>query len=364
MRISLRKRLAASGRTSLYLDIYANGKREYQYLNLFLEPIKTPIDRKQNRETLQLAEAIKAQKLVDAQNGMYGFKKVGTNGDKDFLAYFKKLADDRYNSIGNYGNWLSAYTHFKNFTNDKCQFKDIDQDFIERFKYYLLNNGISRGGVKIAQNSAHSYFNKFRAVLNSAFETKLIEDNPAKRVRGIKQDETKREYLTFEEVKQLAEMDCRYPSLKNAFLFSVLTGLRWSDIDKLLWSEIEYSEKTGWSIVFKQKKTKEQEYLPMTEQARELLGQKGNSEYKVFNGLKYSAYMNVELSRWIMKAGITKNITFHCARHTHATLLLSNGVDIYTVSKLLGHKQVKTTQLYGKIIDEKKIEAVNRLPRF
>ena len=64
----------------------------------------------------------------------------------------------------------------------------------------------------------------------------------------------------------------------------------------------------------------------------------------------------------MLKAGITKNITFHCARHTHATLLLTNGVDIYTVSKLLGHKEIKTTQVYARIIDEKKKEAVNKIP--
>src|ERR1041385_202252 len=116
-------------------------------------------------------------------------------------------------------------------------------------------------------------------------------------------------------------------------------------------------------IVFKQKKTKQQEYLPITEQARELLGERGIPEERVFTGLKYSAYVNVELQRWVMKAGITKRITFHCARHTHATLLLSNGVDIYTVSKLLGHKQISTTQIYGKIIDQKKIEAINLLPK-
>src|SRR6185369_9599090 len=191
---------------------------------------------------------------------------------------------------------------------------------VEGFRDYLLYGNITKSKTKLAQNSAHSYFNKFKAALNKAFASKLIEDNPAKRVKGIQADESKREYLTFEEVKRLSETDCRYPYLKNAFLFSVLTGLRWSDINKLLWSEIQHSDKNGWAIIFRQKKTKEQEYLPMTEQARELLGTEGNPEGRIFTGLKYSAYMNVELTRWIMKAGITKNITFHCARHTHATL--------------------------------------------
>ncbi len=364
MRVTLRKRKSTSGNENLYLDIYRNGKREYEFLNLKLITPKLPSDRKANKETLQLAEAIRGQRQVELQNGTYGFKKFGANANMDFLAYFKKLTDERYNSIGNFGNWQCSLKHFSAYTKNNCLLKDIDENLIEGFRYYLLNERLTKSKTKLSQNSALSYFNKLRAAINKAFDMRLIEDNPVRRVKSIPQEETTRQYLSFEEVKKLSETECRYPYLKTAFLFSVLTGLRWSDINKLVWSEIHHSDKDGWSIIFRQKKTKEQEYLPMTEQARELLGVEENPDARVFVGLKYSAYMNVELSRWIMKAGITKNITFHCARHTHATLLLSNGVDIYTVSKLLGHKHVKTTQVYGKIIDQKKIEAVNKLPKF
>lgn len=72
--------------------------------------------------------------------------------------------------------------------------------------------------------------------------------------------------------------------------------------------------------------------------------------------------MNVGLYKWIADAGIKKKITFHCARHTHAVLLLENGTDIYTVSKMLGHRELKTTQIYAKIVDSKKIEAVKSIP--
>lgn len=364
MKVALRKRKTSTGKTSLYLDIYKNGKREYEYLNLYLVPIKTPYDRKQNKEALLLAEAIKGKRQIDLQNGTYGFKRVGENSNKDFLAYFKQLAEKRFESKGNYGNWIGSYLHFKTYTRNNCTFKDLDEKLIEGFKEYLLNEKLTKSNSVLAQNSALAYLNKLKAAVKEAYDTRLIEENPGKRVKAIKREESKREYLTQEEVKLLSRVDCRYSYLKKAFLFSVFTGLRWSDINKLLWSEIEHSEKTGWKIVFRQKKTKEQEYLPITDQAKELLGEKGNPNERVFTGLKYSSYVKVELQRWVMQAGITKNITFHCARHTHATLLLTNGIDIYTVSKLLGHKQVSTTQIYGKIIDQKKIEAVNSLPRF
>ena len=92
-----------------------------------------------------------------------------------------------------------------------------------------------------------------------------------------------------------------------------------------------------------------------------MLGEQGNLDDKVFEGLKYSAYSNKHLFQWIGAAGITKDITFHCFRHTYAILQLANGTDIYTVSKLLGHKELKTTQIYAKVIDKMKREAVDKI---
>ena len=92
------------------------------------------------------------------------------------------------------------------------------------------------------------------------------------------------------------------------------------------------------------------------------MGQKRADNERVFIGLKYSAWHNVGLSKWVMRAGITKHITFHCARHTNATLLLNKGVDIFTVSKMLGHSEVRTTQIYAKLANKAKVEAVEKLP--
>ena len=151
------------------------------------------------------------------------------------------------------------------------------------------------------------------------------------------------------------------PLLKRAALFSALTGLRFSDIKNLVWGEIHHSVENGYSIQFTQQKTKGVEVLPISEQAYSLMGERKEPSDKVFEGLTYSAYENKHLYQWIGAAGITKDITFHCFRHTFATLQLSHGTDIYTVSKMLGHRELKTTQIYAKIIDQTKREAANKI---
>jgi integrase len=213
----------------------------------------------------------------------------------------------------------------------------------------------------LSQNSKVSYFNKLRACINQAYDERIIPVNPLRGIEGFKAAEVKRDYLTLEEVKQLAATPCRYPILKRAFLFSCLTGLRKSDIQKLTWSEVQkFGDYTR--IVFKQKKTGGQEYLDISSQAEKYLGERGNPEDLVFTGFTYGAWTSLELQRWSMAANINKNLTFHCGRHTFAVLMLDLGADIYTVSKLLGHKELATTQIYAKVLDKNKQNAVSLIP--
>lgn len=152
------------------------------------------------------------------------------------------------------------------------------------------------------------------------------------------------------------------PSLRIASLFSCLTGLRWSDIEKLTWGEIEETDQSDISLLkYRQKKTGRSEYLPISNQARELLGARKPQSERVFPDLKYSATNNTILKNWILSAGIEKNITFHCFRHTYATLQLAGGTDIYVISGNLGHSNLKTTEIYTKITNEKKVEAADKI---
>ncbi|MGL5979991.1 MAG: phage integrase SAM-like domain-containing protein [Phocaeicola sp.] len=370
--IKLREKVLADGSKSLYLDIYRNGKRVREFLKLYITTGKSPIDKEQNKQTLSTAQAIKAKRQIEMQNGEYNFTnqfKVNT----PFLEYYRKMCDNRKGNIesrGNWGNWYSCLRHLERYCTEKTTFKDVDKEFIEGFKDYL--NNVAKDAYKrrnndlaeakpLSQNSKCSYFNKLIACINQAFEERIIPINPSRGVKRLEAGETERVYLTLEEVKKLAKTPCKYEVLKRAFLFSCLTGLRKSDVEKMVWDEIQTFGEFK-RIVFKQKKTKGQEYLDINKQAEEFLGVQGKATDRVFGGFRYNAQTLLELRRWVLLAGITKDVTYHASRHTFAVVMLDLGADIYTVSKLLGHKELKTTQIYGKVLDKKKQEAINLIP--
>lgn len=363
MTVTLRQRQKGN-KVSLYLDKYVDGRREYEYLNLYLvpEPEKGKLSKEQkdeNKKTLALAEAIRSKRHLEIVNGEHGFK----NREKakgSFLQYVEHLIEKRNTSDSNYANWTSMQKHLREYVKTDITFKQITKDWVEGFKDHLRATQTSTGR-KLSQNSQLAYYSKFCAALKHAYKDGILSRNPAEEVESVKPGETERSFLTYEELQAMAKTDCEYPELKKAFLFSALTGLRWSDIEKLLWVEIQHSKDLGYFIRFRQKKTKGAETLPISDQAFELLGERRKPEEKVFEHLKYSAWHNLKLQQWAMKAGVLKHVTFHSARHSFATLQLTLGTDIYTVSKMLGHKHLKTTQVYAKVIDQKKQEAANKI---
>lgn len=371
MKIKLKKKKLATEKYSLYIEYYKgktteeSGKqihnREFEYLKeyLYIDP-KNASEKKENEETLLRAQQILSIRRAEYAQGKYGIK----DRSKDkllFLTYYEKLKEDRYESKGNYDNWDAAQNHIEAYCKKKnITFGDIDENFVLGFKKHL-KTARTKSNTLLSQNSKYTYYNKFKAALRQAFDDGFTVRNYASTVKGFAMGESTREYLTHEELQALAKADCKHQMLKNAFIFSCLTGLRWSDINKLNWSEVR-DEQEGSRLIFKQKKTAAQEYQYLSVQARQILGKRKQEKDRVFQGLKYGAHFNAEILRWCMRAGITKHITFHSARHTHAVLLLENGADIYTVSKILGHKEIRTTQIYAKIVDTKKKEAANLIP--
>lgn len=369
--IRLRRRLTPSGLTSLYLDIYIDGRRSYEYLKMYLVPEKTRADKEKNKETLRLADAVRAKRVVELRNGEYGFKK-NPAANVRFFDYYRSLCEKRLGaeSRGNWGNWYSCLHHLLKYEKrSDITFADITPEWVQGFKDYLENEAVAWGhdfrkrikDKPLARNTKLSYFNKLRACLNQAFEEGIISQNPMRGVEGFKAEEGTRMYLTIDEVKILAQTPCEYPQIKAAFLFSCLTGLRRSDILRLTWGDV-YTQGEFTRIIFKQKKTHGLEYLDITAEAAELMGERGKPEQHVFTDIHSPSCTNNTIKLWVAQAGIKKEITFHCARHTFATMMLDLGTDIYTVSKLLGHKELSTTQIYAKVLDKNKQAAVAAIP--
>ncbi|MCQ2227646.1 MAG: site-specific integrase [Bacteroidales bacterium] len=259
-------------------------------------------------------------------------------------------------------NWNRVRELVKLFVgSEDLTFSQIDLQFVERFRSFLLTApcGGNKSGT-VSQNTASTYFSVFKAALKQAFvEGYFVSDISAK-AKGIQEQECRREHLSTEELNILASTPCDKPIVKRAALFSALTGLRHCDIQKLTWSEVQNN---GDKYVpnFTQKKTKGVEYMPISSIAYQLCGERGEDNQLVFENLPDPSWISKPLQRWIKAANINRRITFHCFRHTFATLQLVNGTDIYTVSKMLGHTNVKTTQIYAKVIDEKKQKAADAI---
>jgi integrase len=362
MNVKLREKKGKHGKSSLYLAIWdANvtyevksgkhkgqirkGKWRYEYLNLHL--LKNGKDNKKaNQAALKVAEQIRAKRQIELYNEMYGF--VSPLKKK---ANFIKFLEDTHTKGFTLKGTLKQ---IKEFAGDFLSFQTINEEWMESWKEFLLS--------RVSQNTALCYFSITKSALNRAVKKKIIPYNPASHVANIKKEETERVYLTFEEIQKLAVTDIKQKEVKRAFLFACYTGLRASDVLNLTWDKIQDGK-----LKFRQQKTKGFEYFPLSPTALELLYQNGHSteqnpKERIFK-VPVLRWINEILKTWAKKAGIKKNISFHTSRHTFATLALTSGADLYVVSKLLGHTKIETTQIYAKIIDQKKEEAVNLMPK-
>lgn len=235
--------------------------------------------------------------------------------------------------------------------------KSVNKEFCLDYIRYLKKTDLS-------QNSKYLYQKILSIILNSAVRDGYLEVNPMAQIgkKGkIVGEKAERDYLTKEELINLVSCGYENNPLRKAFLFSCFTGLRISDIQSLVWDDV-IVEGTAVRIEKKIVKTGKFLIIPLSESAiRFLPPRRGASgENHVFNKVPLSAVERKKgLSVWMKEAGINKDITFHCARHTFATLMITLGADLYTTSNLLGHSNVATTQIYAKIVDKKKIEAVH-----
>ncbi|OAV64391.1 site-specific tyrosine recombinase XerC [Bacteroidales bacterium Barb6XT] len=362
-----------TGKETLYLDYYPaiynsqTGKEtRREYLGMYVVPLKnrkgelhtnrdgTHKYNEADRETVRLADIIKANRQNELSKAeIYTDQeaellKAKERGKGDFIAYFRDMAKDKRDS--NYSSWQSALKYIQVYTlksdgRETKRFCDIDLLWCERYRDFLLNVQSHRSDkARLSNNTAAAYFVKFKIALKSAYKYGYISKDINADLKSIREKETRREFLTLDELKVLADTPCTNPVLKRAALFSALTGLRHSDIRKMRWSEI--TDNNGqYTLKYTIQKTGKYEELPVSEQAIQLCGERRSPPDIVFEGFKYSAYANKALAQWLGAAGVTRNVTFHCFRHTFATLQLASGTQITTIQKMLGHPIMRSSPM-------------------
>ncbi|MCB9207598.1 MAG: site-specific integrase [Ignavibacteriales bacterium] len=345
MSVILRKRKLKKNVVSLYLDINNNGRRYTEFLKIKLLP--KDINKKLKMEMAETIRANKEIELYSAENGI----KTKSMKNIDFFEFAE-------NHILNYNN-KRAVEYFKIFLNEIYNTETIS---IQRIDKKMILDYLSFLHERLSHNTVHLYFNMIKKFLNVAIKEDIILKNPCKYIKSKFINEKQKVFLSHEEISKLVKTDCpRNDDVKKAFLFACYTGLRHSDLLRLRYTDI----KNG-MIQMNQKKTKENVYIPIHKSLHNLITDLNNTddqEKRLFNISKYNNDNNLILKNWVNKSGIKKHVTFHSARHTFAVLMLAENVNIYTVSKLLGHTDIKTTEVYAKIVDETKVNAINTLPQ-
>lgn len=348
---------------SLFLDIYNEGQRYKEYLKLYVSKDYTKAENKNvlkvDKDSWDLAKAIQAKRITAINESNAGF--IPKASKRDFITYYREQAAQK-----NHGSYEHALVYLLEFSKqDKLFFKAIDDIFLKEYIAFLKTKPLSASSVRM-------YLSRLSIILNLAVKDKIIQVNPFTYLkRGVGGDiplgaKNKIEYLSIQELRLLNNTAYR-DDVKQFFFFGCFTGLRISDMLKIKWTEIENK-----TLTYTQKKQRNAKthYLPLSTQAVNLLPEIENSQIKklgrehefVFAHLPDKRMLNRHLKSWATAAKLKKNLHIHVSRHTFATLALSNGVSLYTVSKLLGHSNIAITQIYAEVVDEMKQKAADMIP--
>lgn len=361
--VTLRTKLIQKKGYSLFLDIYNEGHRYKEYLKLYVSKDYTKAENKnilkQDKDSWELAKAIQAKRIIQVKESAAGF--VPKVNKQDFIAYFKKQA-----ALKQHSTYSHALRHLLLFIRkEQLPFKQIDEVFLKDFIDYLKSSDLSVTSIRL-------YLSRLHIVLNLAVVDKIIQVNPfvyIKRGKGSAipaKRQKKIEFLTIDEMRRLQAVPYK-KNVKQYFLFCCFCGLRESDLLKLKWEDIKEN-----TLVYTQKKQKDTKthYLPLSQQAIsfleeikqtqiETIGKKGELVFEHMPGKRVLLW---HFKKWAEKAEIKKNLHIHVGRHTFATMALTNGVSLYTVSKMLGHSSIAVTQVYAEVIDEVKQKAADLIP--
>lgn len=373
MNITLRTRELPDGNESIYLDYYDNGKRYYEYLSLYLVPGRSADVKRLNQATKEKANEILAQRILTGQRPEDTLCADNEGGDWFFMDWMKMYAD-RISKDATNSKALISQTNrvvtivgvaLKEIRKSHILMEDFDEKVCAKVIDYIKNKFETKGyggNNRLSTGALKTYFRRLATILNQAVREDVLEINPFHRLDiELNDDPTEYPiYLTKEELQRFIDTPTRLTESKRAFVFACLTGLRMGDIYRLKWSHIKNFE-TAPTIVLEQQKTKVSVSIPLSAKAVEWLPVKPNIpiDTHVFY-LPTEDALRGGVQRHAKKAGIEKDICFHTSRHTFGTMLIAAGIELATVSKLMGHTTVKTTQIYADVLDSTKIEAVNR----
>ena len=370
--VRIRERELKGGSISLYLDIYMNGVRKYESLGLFLVPSSQPDAKNINARTRSVAEKIKSDRILALQQrGIKEWDKI----KKSKMALIDYLKQYEQDSFGFKESTLKGRSDLRKKMEEYLKesglshiaMSEVDPDFCRGFLKFLdtAKNSVctKQKDRIISKGCAHHHQAVFVGALNKAVRDGIIPQNPFKRLdrrEKFHPAPEEREFLTIEELKTLMAVPCTNEQVKKAFIFSCFTGLRLSDVRSLTWEKIHTMPDGETMYVHTvMQKTQKPVNVPLSAMALQYLPERKNPETSAFNLPVSDATINYHIKKWVKNGEIAKTISFHCSRHTFATMMLTLGADLSTTSKLLGHSNVTTTQIYSKIIDKKKVETVN-----
>lgn len=347
-KVTLSKRLISKGRKSLFLSYRIGKVRRRENLHIFIEPTNgDQLVRNENLKKMMLAEAIRDKRereILMAESGIEIKSEPVVIPFQDYAK--KKLSEIKVrHTFSNYQNTIRKMLVFA----PNITIPEINRDFFVKFRDWLQANGLKESSTIIAMQEV-------KKILNCAVIDGIIPSAPL--LKGVfpTAKSAQKVFLTIDEIKALIEAPCGNESLKMGFLFCCFTGLRYCDCLRLRPSDLD-----GDIISIRMQKTGEIVRIPIGANAKKFLPEvEGNGRFFTFSSNNNAA--NQCLRNWAQRAGLKKHISFHVSRHTFAVLMLSNDVDIYSVSKLLGHVDLKSTQVYAKLVDEQRKKAVDAIP--
>lgn len=353
-RVSLYKRPRSNGKTLLCYQYYVDGKRHREASGLFLVKETNQADRIRNVETLRLAEAVARRKSAELDAADNGVQVRSEDPHILLIDYTMKTTESSTNK-----EWIDGR---KNFCAMVREFKpdtrvvDVNRTWFADFVKFLFNRGHKT-------NTVCGRVNILKAILHRAKLDGVLNHMPDFSGLAPTPEPGKRCYLTIEEVRAMAEADVP-DRIKNPFMFACFTGLRLNDVRTLKWADIQKDAQGNDAIFLRQHKTRQLVQIPISRNAARFMPPRtGDRVFMDFPTCE--TWYGKKIKEWAKLAGITeKNVSFHVSRHTFATLALNsgNGADLFTVSKLLGHTKITTTQIYAKVLDEGRRKVVDAIP--